>query len=227
MLFTTVVPPRRYRSIMEPPITPIGTFGSSSRLAASKLSRHHHLGNVPESFDEAVRSPIFPEFQQAQAPVLRPARDAFDMDPYGHQADEIGLSHGIPGVGHLGDLLPPPGWQRGQAPLEYTAVEALYGEARKLARAKLQQPLLNDTARSKQQDWEWTTQLQLDQLLLKLRTDVYEKYCKRQHGQQERSTLPPPGGKLATPLNSQFPVDAHSLATHQNLPMDTGIDPGT
>ena len=215
------------RPIMEPPITPIGTFGGSPRLIASRLNSHHNLGNVPGSFDEAVRSPLILGNQRVREPVVHHlVRDAFDLDPYGHRADEIGLNHGILSLGHLGDILAPPGWQRGQPPFNQAAIETLYSDARKMARSNLQKPDPHDVAKSKQQDLEWNAQLELDQLLLKERIAVYDRYCKRNMGQQDRSQLPPPGGKLVTPTNSQFSANAYSLGVNQNHPMGSQLNPG-
>lgn len=45
--------------------------------------------------------------------------------PYHERADEIGVHHGIKGVGPLHDLLTPPGWHIGQAPLNEETVERI------------------------------------------------------------------------------------------------------
>lgn len=55
-------------------------------------------------------------------------------NPYTERADEIGPSHYIPGVRHLGGLLTPPGWNEGDEPIDPQAAKMLYHAAQREAR---------------------------------------------------------------------------------------------
>ena len=119
--------------------------------------------------------------------VPGPAQDSGSSDlanPYEERADEIGPAHGIPGVGHLGDLLTPPGWVRGMGPFNTKQVKQLYETARKIAR----ETLTADTARleglgpqeraskERPRTAKWETELRLDKLLLEERLAIYSAH---------------------------------------------------
>ena len=56
---------------------------------------------------------------------------------YWNKADEIGISHGLPGVGHLGIILAPEGWKANNPPLTEAQANKLYEETRHNAQIKL------------------------------------------------------------------------------------------
>ncbi|MCJ1382423.1 hypothetical protein MMC17_005536 [Xylographa soralifera] len=119
--------------------------------------------------------------------IPRTVQDSESPDvanPYEDRADEIGPAHGIPGVGHLGDLLTPPGWVEGMSLINPKQVKQLYDMARKKAREALtaeavdwdglgpQERATKEKARNK----KWETELKLEKLLMMERLAVYRAY---------------------------------------------------
>ena len=113
--------------------------------------------------------------------------EPFDTNPYAHRADEIGPSHHIPGVGHLGELLAPPDWKEGDEPIDPRAARKLFDTAREEAKRALDISINEarhrggeeQEKRTQERDQQWATCNKLDQVLLKERTNVYEQYQKR------------------------------------------------
>ena len=202
--------------VMEPPKTPTTTFGESPRGLYPDPFRQE-LVRVSGNSEQFAPTPVstYPglsdRYRVPQSP-LRFVRDAFDRDPYGDRADEIGLLHGIYGFGHLGKLLQPPEWQPGDAPLNPERIEALYLEMREMARSRFQTADANDP-NCQQRQLQFDNELRLHKLLRKERIAVYTTYCKRQRmgSEQDRSTLPPPGGRLARPIDHRSLSAIHSL----------------
>ncbi|MCJ1402235.1 hypothetical protein MMC11_005455 [Xylographa trunciseda] len=105
-------------------------------------------------------------------------------NPYEDRADEIGPGHGIPGIGHLGQLLIPPGWVEDMDPINPNQVRQLYDAARKKAREALaaeitdldglgpQERAIKEEERNK----KWDTELRLEKLLMKERLAVHSDY---------------------------------------------------
>ncbi|MCJ1392911.1 hypothetical protein MMC18_005783 [Xylographa bjoerkii] len=105
-------------------------------------------------------------------------------NPYEDRADEIGPAHGISSIGHLGELLTPPGWVNGMDPINPKQVRQLYDAARKKAREALgaemvgldgfnaQERATKENARNK----KWDTELRLEKLLMKERLAVYRTF---------------------------------------------------
>ena len=106
----------------------------------------------------------------------------FFTDPYQIRADEIGPSHGIPGIGHLGALLTPSGYTPGDVPMDPNGAQAAFQESRQEASKELEDDIAGDenlpsaeleeklTARNK----KWATDLKLHKLILAQRVDIYE-----------------------------------------------------
>ncbi|MCJ1313535.1 hypothetical protein MMC25_007214 [Agyrium rufum] len=74
-----------------------------------------------------------PTFQGTSSPPtvyqgsdLTSMRNFQRMNPYAIRANEIGLSHGIEDLGHLGRILPPYGWNEGDDPLSPKTCTAMY-----------------------------------------------------------------------------------------------------
>ncbi|MCJ1285909.1 hypothetical protein MMC26_005251 [Xylographa opegraphella] len=127
-----------------------------------------HLPRFNTSF--VVPGPV----QASESPGTR--------NPYADRADEIGPAHGIPGVGHLGNLLTPPGWVEGMSPFDTKQVNQLYDMARKKARETLAANAVNlesltpqeRATKEKERDKKWETELRLEKILLMERLAVYQ-----------------------------------------------------
>lgn len=122
-------------------------------------------------------------------------------NPYQERADQIGLSHRIPGVGHLGDLLTPPGWKPGDEPIPPDRAHQLQHEAYDAAKKKLDDSILNfkhlkGTAFQEASDLnneEWQNQVNLNKVIFEERVRVYQAH---ENGKAN-------GGQL---LTQQLPV---------------------
>ncbi|KAL9586477.1 MAG: hypothetical protein Q9212_000893 [Teloschistes hypoglaucus] len=102
-------------------------------------------------------------------------------DPYQERADEIGLSHRIPGIGHLGDLLTPPGWKPGDDPIHPKKARQLHKEACSAAKdalnasladlKDLKGPAYEEACHLK--DQEWQQQVNREKVIREERVKVY------------------------------------------------------
>lgn len=106
-------------------------------------------------------------------------------NPYTDRADEIGPSHGIPGVGHIGNMLTPPGWIEGSEPLSPGKIRQLYEASRRSAQQNLAKDLEfkntdpSDTGRGERdavRNRDWKASYMLDNLLRKERNTVHEMH---------------------------------------------------
>ena len=130
-------------------------------------------------------------------------------NPYIHRADEIGPSHRIPGLGHLGGLLVPPGWREGDEPIDPQAAQALYHTARREASnalTKSMEEAINLSAdgqemRDQERNGRRDTQLQLDHMVLEERIKIYEKHIARKRMRVQGAGLSEP----RTPKSVAFP----------------------
>lgn len=148
------------------------------------------------------------------------SQDPIDANPYAHRADEIGPSHHIKGIGHLGDLLQPPGWSKGHEPIDPRKARMLFGEARLEAKKTLKQnmdkirilPAEEQEKQSLERDRKWDSEFRLSQLLLVERIKVYDMYQARKRAAMETESLQKPDlPRMPThlpplPLNSPVPV---------------------
>ena len=151
--------------------------------------------------------------------------DPVDANPYAHRADEIGPTHRIPGIGHLGNLLVPPGWKEGDAPVAPHEARDLYKEARKQAQNVLDktnediESISTDEqdTRNQERDHEWSKQFKLDDLVLKERIKIYEEYHERKKLRVRRNlTLPAP-----LPSPGQLPLHTMQPQTSTSIPQYT------
>ncbi|KAL8941563.1 MAG: hypothetical protein Q9211_001779, partial [Gyalolechia sp. 1 TL-2023] len=102
-------------------------------------------------------------------------------NPYQERADEIGLSHRIPGIGHLGDLLTPPGWSPGDEPIPPPRARQLQKEAYEAAKKSLEDSIsdfkhLKGAAFQEASDVkneEWQNRTDLNKLIFEERVNVY------------------------------------------------------
>lgn len=148
------------------------------------------------------------------------ADEDYETNPYDDRADKIGLSHHIPGIGHLGHLLTPPGWKAGDEPIPPKHARQLYREAYDAAKKSLSDSIgefkhLKGTAfqeASDRKNEEWQTRADLAKLILEERIKVYQIH-------QERKWQPQP---VQERLGRQTPVlqlPSPSAANMQTLPV--------
>ena len=111
-------------------------------------------------------------------------KERLASNPYEDRADEIGPSHDITGVGHIGDLLAPPGWTVGSAPFKPEKIHELYHTSRKAAKDDLATAMASLTKMPAQEkekhkatrDEKWRAGLKLDKFLMEERLEVWRKY---------------------------------------------------
>ncbi|KAL8892885.1 MAG: hypothetical protein Q9215_000249 [Flavoplaca cf. flavocitrina] len=117
----------------------------------------------------------------------------FHTNPYDDRADKIGLSHHIPGLGHLGQLLKPPGWKAGDEPIPPKRARQLYREAYDAAKKCLANSIgdfkhLKGTAfqeASDRKNEEWQNKADLAKLILEERIKVYQMHQEQDWQQQQ------------------------------------------
>lgn len=185
-------------------------------------------------FASSTPPPAFISLSQpyGEAALTKPGQslvennEPHEGNPYIRRADEVGHSHRIPGLSHLGGLLVPPGWKEQDEPINPLAAQALYDTARSEARVretheKSMEGKMNmsvDAREARDQDRErrWDTQLQLDHMVLEERIKIYEKYAERNsmrvHGAGlsqlglSKSVAFSPLLPLHPPTSTSFPV---------------------
>ncbi|KAL8922797.1 MAG: hypothetical protein Q9208_004922 [Pyrenodesmia sp. 3 TL-2023] len=123
-----------------------------------------------------------------------------EPNPYQERADEIGLSHRIPGVGHLGDLLTPPGWKAGDEPISISRARLLQKQAYQMAREKLDASIaefkdLKGAAFQEASDLrneQWQNLNDLNKLICEERVKIWADYQERKKGggQERPEDLP-------------------------------------
>lgn len=124
-----------------------------------------------------------------------------DLNPYLHRADEIGPTHRIPGLGHLGDLLVPPGWKEGDEPIKPQEAQELYNQARKEAQDGLEKtnedmdmsPKEEQDKRSEERDNEWSKRFKKDDLILRERIKIYDEYKESKYVRKGQLNVKLPG----------------------------------
>ena len=120
--------------------------------------------------------------------------DILGVNPYMRRADDIGYSHQVPGVGHLGSYLVPRGWKEGDPPITPTEAKKLFDidhqEAMRVFETSLgNQEHLNDKEKKSFSaiiNDQWKAQLLLDRLVLTERVSIYEQHYERQQRKSER-----------------------------------------
>lgn len=112
------------------------------------------------------------------------------LNPYACQADKIGPRHRIPGLGFIGDLLTPPGWKLGDAAINEDQAYQAYQHSRERAKRTLEDSVAelehlsgeDHRKRCAERDSAWDCQLELDNLLLKERINVFKAYEQKKQG---------------------------------------------
>ncbi|KAL8714154.1 MAG: hypothetical protein Q9220_001883 [cf. Caloplaca sp. 1 TL-2023] len=107
-----------------------------------------------------------------------------EMDPYQERADEIGISHRIPGIGHIGKLLAPKGWKPGDEPITPSQARELQKESYEVAKSRLAHSIaglknLKGSAFKEASDAkneEWFNETNLIKLICEEQITVYRAY---------------------------------------------------
>ncbi|KAI9797376.1 MAG: hypothetical protein M1835_001043 [Candelina submexicana] len=162
------------------------------------------------------------------------AKHPRDVNPYLHRADEIGPTHRIAGVGHLGGALVPPGWKVGDEPINPERARELYNEARKAATDELDIPMSDEDdlspeereKRRKAIDRNWTATFKKDELVLKERIEIHKQYHLRKLSNERLRTLALAGTSTSIfDLPPQSPTPGQAQALKQNLQTGTLMPP--
>lgn len=179
-------PTTQFRSIEET----LHSHPQNSNIESEPPARHPHNFMAQSNFGELSDLHSSGEYLSQ---TLRNGNSDFSVtNPYVQRADEIGPSHHIPGIGHLGDLLIPTGWQEGDAPINPERAHQLFYLARQQAKDKLvsganQNQHLTEHEKAElnaKLDREWDVKYKLDQVLLIERLNVYEQYQKLEHAKR-------------------------------------------
>ena len=165
------------------------------------------------------------------------SKEAHEGNPYIRRAYEIGPSHRIPGLAHLGGLLIPPGWKDGDEPINPQAAQALYDKARREARDALTKSMEDSIyfsagaqeQRTQDRDKEWDTQLRLDRMVLEERIKIYENFKARKRMYVQGAGLgqlgTPKSVALAPPLTLHPPTSTSAPAYAGPVHTDTFFRP--
>ena len=148
------------------------------------------------------------------------------LNIYLRRADQIGPSHLIPGIGHLGDLLVPPGWNQGDDPINESEARRIFAVSRSQAKEMLDQsirenshlPSADQQKLAVEKNAQYQTQRALDEYLLMERIKIYHFTCSRKQkqpqqkhsqAQQYRQVETKPGSR---PLPLQPPAETSMIA---------------
>lgn len=206
-------------------------MGSVSHVGTSQTAEST---TVSDSRGSTAPTASFKSLSSASEQYERPSTDQFatfaTMDdimganPYLRRADDIGLRHQIPGVGHLGNNLLPPGWKEGDSPITPGHAKKLFDFDRRAAIHDLEMTLadqkhLSDEEKEKLAasiDNQWKARLLLDQTVLTERLLIYRQYHEREQRKPERSREE----ELNIPLYrlSEVPQPAQPCATTSFMP---------
>ena len=174
-------PTKQFRSIEET----LHGHPQNSNIELEPPARHPHNFMAQSAFGELS--------EEYLSQTLRNGDSDYSVrNPYMQRADEIGPSHHIPGIGHLGDLLIPTGWQEGDAPINPERAHQLFYLARQQAKDTLvsganQNQHLTEHEKAEfnaKLDRQWDVKYKLDQVLLIERLNVHEQYQKLEHAKR-------------------------------------------
>ena len=117
------------------------------------------------------------------------------LNIYLRRADQIGPSHLIPGIGHLGDRLVPPGWNQGDDPINEAEARQIFAVSRSQAKEMLDQstrenshlPSADQQKLAVEKNAQYQTQRALDEYLLMERIKIYQFTCSRKQKQPQQN----------------------------------------
>ena len=149
------------------------------------------------------------------------------VNPYFRRADEIGPRHGIPGVGHIGALLTPPGWKIGYEPITEIEAEWLYDQARAQAAKMLDVSVsrrenitsADHAQRNAEEVEQWQRQLRIDTICLAERKWIYSRWqeCKAFRSMQAQQQRPAQAQArvVPSPVHPLTLTSIHAYQRHQ------------
>ena len=119
------------------------------------------------------------------------------LNVYHRRADQIGPSHPIPGLGHLGDLLVPPGWKVGEEPIDEAQAQGVFEASRLRAKEMLdkdvsesaQLPKADREKRSAERSAQYHRQRGIDEYILTERVKLHRFWEGRKHKQSHQVHL--------------------------------------
>lgn len=152
--------------------------------------------------------------------------DIMGVNPYLRRADEIGFRHQVPGVGHLGNCLVPPGWKEGDSPITPGEAKKLFDSDRQEAVHDLELSLanqkhLNDEEKEKFSagiDDLWKARLLLDHTVLTERLLIHKQHHERQQKKMERSRREEPGLQQYRLSEVPQPMQSRAMASYMPAP---------
>lgn len=194
--------------------------------------------------DKGNRRATLPTFSASIPPqqlTTRPSQhvNSYVVNPYVHRADTIGPGHRLPGIGHLGELLTPPGWVPGTDPITTAEAMKLFQESRMRATAVLnlavKRPAKKLSAEEQEKrdlGWQktWDNQLKLDQIVYGERKKIFEDWqaaeAKSGRGQQaglQRQYRPgdTPPGILPRPHDPPTGTSAYAYTQYMQSQLHT------
>ncbi|KAI9778264.1 MAG: hypothetical protein M1839_008288 [Geoglossum umbratile] len=171
-------------------------------------------------------------------------------NPYIARADEIGLYHNIPGLGHLGlELVPPNPWKVGDEPVNPIEASYLFELSRQTARAEHERLDVDSMAGEEKvmSHRLWLRDLRKHEFIRDLRIDIWNKSTEGkqapsqyQRGQYQSSFSPTPHTGYYQKSHSLHQTDtsvdslrgratdfkqSQSLGSSGDLPSPSGLDP--
>ena len=160
----------------QPPIT---LTRRPAPAAENLFDLHPNQGLINSDIQESSSSKI------DRVPVL---------NVYHRRADQIGPSHPIPGLGHLGDLLVPPGWKVGEEPVDEAQAQSIFEASRLKAKEMLdkdvsesvQLPKADREKRSAERSAQYHRQRGIDEYILMERVKLHRFWEGRKHKQSHQ-----------------------------------------
>lgn len=165
------------------------TSSPQSEESASVVNSCRPTGPTASSFEpHSAASGQKGRSDTDQIATFETIDDIMDVNPYLRRADEIGIRHQVPGIGHLGSSLVPRGWTEGDPPITPDEAKKLFDIDRQKAVRDLDSSLanqnhLNDEERENfaaKIDHQWKARLLLYQTVLNERLLIYKEYHERQ-----------------------------------------------
>ena len=203
----------------------MGTQGSPPTIQTHSrpvLQRTQSMDAVIQPLNSSVQQPMRLDCDSQQVSLSSLVNNCYAI-----RADEIGLKHGVPGVGSIEHLLTPSGWQCGQDPMTEDQAKAVFENARAKAKADLETLAKGAAnigpeerrAQMEKKEVEWQAERKLDEVIflerVKLaRAFVVYKQSQAQHanGQQQQG-MSQQGLRLPAPLHprthTSFPIAQH------------------
>ena len=156
-----------------------------------------------------------------------PGEHGLLVNPYFRRADEIGPNHSIPGLGHIGALLTPPGWKIGDEPITDIDAEWLYDEARAQAAKMLNASVgrrgnlssADHLQRNAEEVEQWQRQHRIDNICLAERKWIYLKWQERKAFRsmqvQQQRPVQAQARVVPSPVHPLTQTSIHSYQRHQ------------